>query len=189
MKILLKVIGFLLIFMFFSCKSLFISGTRELESLGACSADELTSFFMRQNNSADKEKVKRLALYYIEEGLIEGINSDIAFLQMCLETGFLRFGGLVTAEMNNFCGLGSIDENKKGEVFETEQAGVLAHIQHLKAYATDKPPVKPLADPRYKYVNPKGKAPKIHQLAGTWAADLEYGKKLENLLKRLYRSR
>ena len=53
----------------------------------------------------------------------------------------------------------------------------------------DKPPVKPLADPRYKYVNPKGKAPKIHQLAGTWAADLEYGKKLENLLKRLYRSR
>ena len=36
----------------------------------------------------------------------KGSNSDVAFAQMCLETGFLRFGGLVTMDMNNFCGLG-----------------------------------------------------------------------------------
>ena len=40
---------------------------------------------------------------------------------MCLETGFLRFGGLVSEEMNNFCGLGSIGDGKKGESFPSEK--------------------------------------------------------------------
>ena len=106
---------------------------------------------------------------------------------MCLETGFLRFGGLVSEEMNNFCGLGSIGDGKKGESFPTEKIGVLAHVQHLKAYASSKPLVRPPSDPRYKYVNPKGKAPTIYRLAGTWAADPNYGKKLENILIRLYK--
>ncbi len=189
LKLSFKISIFLIFFVIVSCKSFFASAPREIESLGICSAEELTSFFIRQNKAADKEKVMRLAGYYVEEGLIEGINSDIAFSQMCLETGFLRFGGLVTADMNNFCGLGSINESNRGEVFETEQLGVLAHIQHLKAYATDKPLIKPLADPRYKYVSPKGKAPTIHQLTGNWATDPDYGNKLENLLRRLYRSR
>lgn len=148
---------------------------------------QLVKFFMRQNPDADKKEVKRLAEYYIEESLAEGINSDCAFVQMCLETGFLRFGNLVTPEMHNYCGLGSIDENNRGESFETEQLGVRAHIQHLHAYATEEDVQlnNELIDRRYKWVNPRGKAPTIFELAGTWAADREYGNKLDTLLSRL----
>ena len=105
---------------------------------------------------------------------------------MCLETGFLRFGGLVTADMNNFCGLGAINAENPGLVFPDEQTGVRAHIQHLKAYASAEPLNLPAVDPRYRYVNPKGKAPHIYNLAGTWAADPAYGHKIDQLLRRMY---
>ncbi|AIN93329.1 glucosaminidase domain-containing protein [Treponema putidum] len=179
---------FCLSFLFFSCLSFFVRPPHFIESAGRCSAEELTAFFISQNPKRDRAKVKRLARFYIEECEAEGINSDIAFSQMCLETGFLNFGGLVSEDMNNFCGLGSIGAGKKGESFPTEKIGVLAHVQHLKAYATSKPLLRPPTDPRYKYVNPKGKAPTIYELAGTWAADPNYGKKLESILIRLYKS-
>ena len=141
---------------------------------------------MSQNPKVDRAKVKRLAQFYIEEAETEGINSDIAFSQMCLETGFLRFGGLVTAEMNNFCGLGAINAENPGLAFPDEQTGVRAHIQHLKAYASAEPLNLPSVDPRYRYINPKGKAPYIYNLAGTWAADTAYGHKIDQLLRRMY---
>ncbi len=152
---------------------------------GIKSQESLVTFFMQENPTGNKEKVERLAALYISEAKIEGVNSDVAFAQMCLETGFLRFGGLVTEEMNNFCGLGAIDETQRGNVFATEQEGVRAHIQHLKAYGSPEPLVMPLVDPRYKWVNPKGKSPTVHGLAGTWAADTQYGIKLEGMLSRM----
>ncbi|MBO4320925.1 MAG: glucosaminidase domain-containing protein [Treponema sp.] len=161
--------------------------SRNLSDPAIKSRNQLVKFFMRQNPEADKKQVKRLAEYYIEECLTEGINSDCAFVQMCLETGFLRFGNLVTPEMHNYCGLGAIDEDHRGESFATEQLGVRAHIQHLHAYATteDIQLVNELIDNRYKWVQPRGKAPTVFELAGTWAADREYGNKLDALLSRL----
>lgn len=150
------------------------------------SADDLSRFFIMQVPSADKTKVQRLAHYYVHEAAAEGINSDIAFAQMCLETGFLRFGGLVTEDMHNFCGLGAINEQQRGVVFPDEQTGVRAHIQHLKAYATHLPLQQECVDPRYQYVQPKGKAPDIYGLSGTWAGDPLYGKKLHHLLMRMH---
>ncbi len=152
---------------------------------GIKNVDSLIAFFLNENPQANKEKVTRMANYYRNEASLEGVNSDVAFAQMCLETGFLRFGGLVTEEMNNFCGLGAIDENNKGNIFETEQIGVRAHIQHLKAYGSTESLTMPLVDPRYKWVTPKGKAPDIYGLAGTWAADMQYGIKIHNILSRL----
>lgn len=149
---------------------------------GVKSASQLVDFFMSRNPQGDREQVVRLAQYYVAEAAAEGINSDVAFVQMCLETGFLRFGGLVTPEMNNFCGLGAIDETKRGEWFPTEQIGVRAHIQHLHAYGTTGKLKGELVDNRYKYVNPRGKSPDVFGLAGTWAADKAYGQKLWTLL-------
>ena len=65
--------------------------------------------------------------------------------------------------------------------------GVRAHIQHLHAYGTteDIPLKNELVDPRYKFVKPRGKATDIFGLAGTWAADKEYGAKLDRLLSEL----
>jgi hypothetical protein len=113
------------------------------------------------------------------------VNYEIAFAQMCLETGFLRFGGLVRPEMNNFCGLGALGPEQPGERFDSPKTGIRAHIQHLKAYATGEPLNQALVDPRYRWVR-KGAAPEISGLAGSWAADPAYAEKIRAILKRLY---
>jgi hypothetical protein len=154
---------------------------------GYMSAGQLVSFFMECNPDADEQKVTRLASLYIEECAVEGVNSDIAFIQMCLETGFLRFGGLVTPEMNNFCGLGATGAEERGVSLPDERTGVRAHVQHLKAYGSTEPLVGELVDPRFGYVVPRGKSPDIFGLAGTWAMDPDYGFKLVDLLEILYR--
>lgn len=159
--------------------------SRLICSKGVLTAFELQSFFMRENPQANSEKVLRLAYYYIQEGKDEGVNSDIAFVQMCLETGYLKFGGLVTENMNNFCGLGAISQAEPGLHFPSEEIGVRAHIQHLHAYGSTKDLQKELVDPRYKWVLPRGKSPSIFGLAGTWASDRLYGEKLDSILKRL----
>lgn len=159
--------------------------SRNLTGEAVMNADELTAFFMRRRPEADREMVRRMAVYYIKEGKDEGINSDTAFAQMCLETGFLTFGNLVTADMHNYCGLGSIGPGQSGERFPSEQMGVRAHIQHLNAYAATDDLVHPLIDNRYRYVTPRGKAATVFDLAGTWAADKEYGVKLDRLLQQM----
>ena len=159
--------------------------SRNLSDRGIKSAKKLYKFFMANNPAADKKQVKRLAKYYVREARDEGINSDCAFVQMCLETGFLNFGGLVTADMHNYCGLGAMDSEHRGEVFESELLGVRAHIQHLHAYACDRPLKKECIDSRYKYVKPRGKAPTIAGLTKNWAMDPLYGEKLDRLLSQL----
>ena len=153
---------------------------------GALSTDRLVSFFMECNPGADEQKVGRLAILYVEECSTEGVNYDVAFVQMCLETGFLRFGGLVTEDMNNFCGLGATGPEHPGHCFPDERTGVRAHVQHLKAYGSTEPLVGELVDPRYHFVDPKGRSPGILGLSGTWAADPDYGAKLIDLLERMY---
>lgn len=159
--------------------------SRHIDTAGVIPVEKLVAFFMSNNPSGDIAKVRRLAGYYISECKIEGINSDVAFAQMCLETGFLRFGNLVTPDMNNFCGLGAIDAAHPGERFATEQLGVRAHVQHLHAYGTTRPLKNECIDNRYRYVNPRGKAPTVWELAGTWAADRQYGAKLDAMLARM----
>jgi len=153
---------------------------------GLLDANALASFLLAHNPSLDPDRARSLCGYYVEESAREGVNADVAFAQMCLETGYLKFGGLVTPEMNNFCGLGSIGPGQPGNAFPDPQTGVRAHVQHLKAYGSPEPLALPVVDPRYKYVTPKGKAPAIAGLAGTWAADPEYGNKIASVLARLY---
>ncbi len=69
---------------------------------GRLNARQLTAYFMSRNQNADPQEIKKFAQYYIEEAAAEGVNSDVAFAQMCLETGYLRFGGLVQPELHNY---------------------------------------------------------------------------------------
>ena len=101
---------------------------------GVMSVEILTEFLFSSNPDADAVFVQELAGMYVEEAAIEDVNHDVAFSQMCLETGFLKYGNLVTPDMNNFCGLGSIDAEHIGERFPDPRTGVRAHIQHLKAW-------------------------------------------------------
>lgn len=161
--------------------------SRYLNDSGMKTAQQLHKFFMDSNPEADSQQIEYMAQVYIDEATTEGINSDCAFVQMCLETGFLQFGGLVTPEMHNYCGLGAIDEEHPGEIFETVELGIRAHIQHLHAYATTEEVglVNECIDNRYKWVRPRGKATTVFGLTKTWAADPDYGTKLDSLLSRL----
>jgi hypothetical protein len=152
---------------------------------GRISAAALAGFLLSVNSGANGEFVRRLAGYYAAEAAAEGVNHDIAFSQMCLETGFLRYGGLVTPDMNNFCGLGATGPGQNGEVFPDAATGVRAHVQHLKGYATDEALNGELVDPRYRWVK-HGSSPTIAGLAGTWAADRQYAGKISAILERLY---
>jgi hypothetical protein len=152
---------------------------------GRITGEKLALFLEQHNPLADRGFVQALADFYIDEAAAEGVNHDTAFSQMCLETGFLSYGNLVQPEQNNFCGLGAIGPGQPGETFPDPRIGVRAHIQHLKAYATEEPLNGPLVDPRYKWVR-LGSSPTIHGLSGTWAADKTYSSKIANILQRLY---
>ena len=143
--------------------------------------------FLRNNNESAIVQFPDLPKLYREEATIEGVNYDIAFCQMCLETAFLRFGGDLKPEQNNFAGLGTIGGGAEAASFESARIGVRAQIQHLKAYASLEPLVQEVVDPRFRFVT-RGIATSINQLSGRWSADLDYGNKIMAMLKRLYES-
>ncbi len=178
--------------LFYSCKTLpkekeKLNISRRILDKGLLTADQLADFFLTNNPEENLEHITVFAKYYIEEAAAEGINSDVAFAQMCLETGYLRFGGLVQPEFHNYCGLGAMDAEHPGEIFETEELGVRAHIQHLQAYATT-PDIelhKELVDPRYNWVHKTKFIEDITGLTGSWAADPLYDQKIEAILQRM----
>lgn len=95
---------------------------------------------------------EELVSYYYQEGMREGVRPDVAFAQALKETGFFSYGGTVTSDQNNYCGLGTTSAYVKGAYFASPQLGVRAHIQHLMAYATTRKPQEPVVDPRYELV-------------------------------------
>ena len=158
--------------------------SKKIMDIGQLNADQLTAYFMSRHEDADRAHIRQFAQYYIDEAAAEGVNSDVAFAQMCLETGYLRFGGLVQPDFHNYCGLGAMDAEHPGEKFETEELGVRAHIQHLQAYGTKEETRlnRELIDPRYNWVHKTKYVEDIYGLAGTWASDPLYGQKLETIL-------
>ncbi|MDH6099349.1 glucosaminidase domain-containing protein [Anabaenopsis sp. FSS-46] len=155
-------------------------------SRGNTSEVEL-QLFLKSNHEKALVNFSQIAQLYREEGKIEGVNYDIAFCQMCLETEFLRFGGDVRPEQNNFAGLGCIGGSVEAASFPSARIGVRAHIQHLKAYGSLEPLVTEVVDPRFRFIT-RGIAPSIYQLSGRWSADLDYGTKILAIMKRLYTS-
>lgn len=158
--------------------------SRKLLGTGLLTPAQLTKFFLSQNQDADPLEILNFACDYIAEANAENINSDVAFAQMCLETGYLRFGNLVTPEMHNYCGLGAMDAEHPGCEFPTRTLGIRAHIQHLQAYATTAEIElnQELIDPRYSWVHKTKYTEDINGLSGTWATDPHYAEKIEKIL-------
>lgn len=151
---------------------------------GCASAEQLVRFFSATRKQFDYQYVRSVARTYVQESNIEGVNSDVAFCQMCIETNYLRFGGQVEQSQNNFCGLGATDGGGPGESFSSIRLGVRAHIQHLKAYASTKRLNRRTVDPRFDGVK-RGSVIMVHDLAGTWATDPQYGIKIARKLYEL----
>jgi len=78
-------------------------------------------------------RARKLAPMYIKYCEKFKIKADIAFAQMCHETGKLTFKGIAKPEWNNFAGLGITSAGAK-QTFADEDLGVIAHIAHLAWY-------------------------------------------------------
>ncbi len=157
----------------------------EMERLagrGRASAPQLYSF-LAVNHPALPAELADLPKFYIRECAIEGINHDLAFVQMCLETKFLNYGGNISASHHNFANLGGTDADWAS--FATPEAGVRAHVQQLKAYANTSPLQQPQLAPRFDVVV-RGIAPTVRQLTGRWSTDRQYAQKLLAMMRRMY---
>jgi len=155
-----------------------------LASLGRAQAHHLVQFFTATHPNPDLNQLNTIARIYIEEAAAEGINSDIAFCQMCIETNYLRYGGDVKPWQYNFCGLGATGNGEPGLTFLSVEIGIRAHIQHLKAYANAQPLKKKCVDPRFTLVK-RASAPYLEDLTGKWASDPQYAAKIKKKLQSL----
>ncbi|GHT70328.1 lipoprotein [Spirochaetia bacterium] len=147
---------------------------------GRLNTMQLADVLLAENPALDKGFAQDFSRMYITEAAAEGVNHDIAFSQMCVETNFFKFDGLVTRDSNNFGGIGVIDEQNRGVRFPSALMGVRAQIQHLKGYATKDPLAQARVDPRY-YNILHGSAPLISDLSGRWSANITYGEDLRNV--------
>ncbi len=69
-----------------------------IQTNGGLNNIQLAEFLSKNNQNLDYLNAFKFATIYVKECEIEGVNHDIAFAQMCLETGYLKFGGSVNIE-------------------------------------------------------------------------------------------
>lgn len=112
----------------------------------------------------------RIIDIYKRYGESLGIKWGYAVAQMFKETGYLRFGGNMTSSQNNFGGLDTTGKGEPGANFVDIEEGVLAHLEHLFAYATKAqlPVYLPKVDPRFDLVS-RGCCPYWEDLDSHWA--------------------
>jgi hypothetical protein len=151
---------------------------------GATTEEQLLAFMTSLNPDATLP-YQDLPSIYREEASIEGVNYDIAFSQMLVETNELNDAQKLA--QNNFGGIGSATGGPEGSSFPTARIGVRAHIQHLKAYGSTEPLVLPLVDPRFDFV-PRGIAPLVPMLTGRWNGEPNYGEDIMSYVRQLYTS-
>ena len=88
------------------------------------SQEQCVRYLLRYNPTPDISVTpQQLVSYYYQEGEREGIRPDVAFAQALKETGFFRYGGTVTADQNNYCGLGTTSTTVKGAYFASSELG------------------------------------------------------------------
>lgn len=149
---------------------------------GHASADQLQNF-LEANHAHLPTQLDSLPELYLQEAALEGVNHDLAFVQMCLETQFLKAGGARVIEKFNFANLG--DGHTDWAEFATPGLGVRAHIQQLKAYGSTAELTQEVIAPRFGTVR-RGVAPTLRQLPGRWSTDPQYALKLLAMLRRFY---
>ncbi len=147
------------------------------------SQNQCVRYLLRNNpNPNIAVSAEEIVQLYYEEGAREGIRPDVALCQAFKETGFFRYGGTVTPDQNNYCGLGTTSAVVKGSYFPNPQIGVRAHIQHLLAYSSTRRPSTAIVDPRYSIVRKaygKKTLGNWEDLNGRWAVPgKEYGQQI-----------
>ena len=119
----------------------------------------------------------------------EGVRPEVVFAHAMLETGWLQFGGSVSADQCNFAGLGATGPQVGGARFDNVYQGLLAQSQHLKGYAVRMPLNNVCVDPRYQILVDRGYlgiAPCLEDLNGLWAVPGDgYGQRIAAIINRM----
>lgn len=133
-----------------------------------------------------------------DAGIVAGVDPAVLAGQCAHETGWGNFGGAVTPDMGNTCGLKI--RNPHGDRKQDHAnfgldphgypiIGAMAHADHLRLYAGF--PVDPSStpDPRAVYIQPGtsnfGKALFVEDLGGLWAPAKDYGRNVESKIEML----
>ena len=109
-----------------------VSGGTNIVGYVPVSVDQLLRPFVIRGSS-QIDRARRLANLYIKWGQAFNIRTDIAWAQMCHETGCLDFGGVAQPGWNNFAGIGITGPGAM-VTFASEELGVIAHYAHLAWY-------------------------------------------------------
>lgn len=133
------------------------------------------------------KSIEKFCEIVIDESKKEGVKAEVIFAQVCLETGYLSFGGQVSAAQCNFAGLGATDDGASGATFQNVKTGIRAQVQHLKGYASKDPLNQVCVDPRFIYLSSRrGTAKYVQDLGnGNWATDPNYASKLIRLIQEM----
>jgi Mannosyl-glycoprotein endo-beta-N-acetylglucosaminidase len=100
----------------------------------ACATPGRLMAFLKARNDKLDGRFDSIATEYMRHGEQLGVRWDMAFHQMIVETGSLKFGGSVKASQNNFAGLGATGGGERGESFKDVATGARAHLEHLVMY-------------------------------------------------------
>jgi N-acetylmuramoyl-L-alanine amidase len=161
--------------------------------------------WVKSIKSANKLLLENLPIIWkAAEG--NGINPVLMLAQVCLETGYFNFGGVLNASFHNTCGLkttkGGGDYEANAHMrFKSWEEGIQAHADHLGLYAGAKncpkysPNTKNYPNDNYKAngttMDPRhftylyGKYTTVESLSGTWATDKKYANNLKNMMSRI----
>lgn len=132
-----------------------------------------------------------------DTGLHTGIDPVVLAAQCGHETGYGRFGGAVTPEHGNTCGLkirnplGDTPEDHARFAVDPHgypRVGALAHAHHLRLYA-GLPVPDDTPDPRAVWIKPGsaayGSADTVEQLGTRWAPSPGYGLRIADIVRKI----
>jgi hypothetical protein len=155
-----------------------------------CIRPERLDAHLLERNPNLEARFRAIAGLYRTHGERLGLRWDYAFYQMILETGSLKFGNDVKPRQNNFAGLGATGGGVRGESFKDVETGVIAHLQHLVAYAGEKVE-NPVAERTREHQDgiifkskQLGRAVRFSDLTNRWAMDRNYARSIETLAER-----
>jgi hypothetical protein len=137
---------------------------------GSLNKSVIISYIRHRNIKAPSNTVESLIDAYFWAAGRERINPDVAIAQMCQATDFLS--NVNAMQTHNYAGFLPTPE-WPGSFTGGMRQGVIAHIQHLKGYASNARPgdlADPLADPQWNALgNARGTARTLEELSRKWA--------------------
>jgi len=153
-----------------------VNTSRSVMGTGSSNPQSVIAYVRKINPALSNSDIVIINEYF-KEANYEGVNVDLAIAQMLHCTNFFR-----NRENMADCNYGGLS----GVSFQNWTIGVRAHIQHLKAYARQKPK-RELVDPRFSKAWERG-FPGImfDQVYPIWAPQSpSYGRKIEEILRHL----